>query len=131
MFGITITYIKYFGEPSETGHSVHGLMSLPLILIWIIYFPVIETFFGATAAHLLFDLRVVTVERQKVTFSQSIKRHLVDPIDYIIYGIPAFITIKYTERHQRIGDLLAGTIVIDVSDPEQVKPRDESGENAT
>ena len=47
------------------------------------------------------------------------KRHLLDPIDLLFYGIPAIITIKNTEKHQRLGDLWAKTIVIDTMDAEQ------------
>ena len=33
-------------------------------------------------------------------------------IDFFFFGIVAFITIKNTPDHQRLGDLLAKTIVI-------------------
>jgi hypothetical protein len=60
-------------------------------------------------------LQVVTKNGNSISFGQALKRHLVDMIDFFFFGIPAFITIKNTPDHQRLGDLLAKTIVIDVN----------------
>ena len=42
-----------------------------------------------------------------------------DPIDILIYGIPAIIAIKNSDKNQRIGDMWAKTIVVDMDDEEQ------------
>ena len=49
---------------------------------------------------------------RKLTFLESFKRHLLDPIDFCFFGIVAIITIKNTVKNQRVGDLWAKTIVV-------------------
>ena len=61
----------------------------------------------------------LTLSSQDIGFIEALKRHLLDPIDILVYGIPAIITIKNSEKHQRIGDKWAKTFVIDMTDPEQ------------
>ncbi|WP_394335734.1 RDD family protein [Flavobacterium cyanobacteriorum] len=50
--------------------------------------------------------------RNKPTFFQSLKRHVLDPVDMFPFGLIAIITIKNTDKHQRLGDLWAKTIVV-------------------
>lgn len=78
----------------------------------------IEAYYGATLGHQGFYLRVLSLNRKNIGFKQALKRHLLDLIDFF-YGIPAIIVIKNSDRHQRIGDLWARTIVVDMTDPEQ------------
>lgn len=109
----------FFGyDNDEGGKSVNGLLALPLPIVWFIYFVVIEAFYGATLGHLGFYLKVLSLDRKKIEFQQALKRHLLDPLDILFYGIPAIIAIKNSDRHQRIGDMWAGTFVVDTTDPE-------------
>jgi uncharacterized RDD family membrane protein YckC len=82
-------------------------------------FVVIEGIDGATLGHHLFKLKVVKLNGERIGLREALKRHLLDGIDLFFYGIPAFITIRNTEKHQRIGDLWAKTFVIDLNDPDQ------------
>jgi len=117
---ITYLYIELLGDDTPDGSKeVNGLLTLPIFIFWFLYFVVIETFYSATLGHQALYLKVVTVDRKVIGFSQALKRRLLDPIDIIIYGIPAIITIKNTDKHQRLGDLWAKTIIIDTKDIEQ------------
>ena len=117
---VFFVYLRYFGQKNtEGGLSVSGFLGLPIDIFWFVYFIVVENILGATLGHLAFDLRVIRLDRKKINFINSLKRHLLDPIDLLFYGIPAIITIKNTEKHQRLGDLWAKTIVIDTMDAEQ------------
>jgi len=120
VFAFTYLYTDYFGTPNdEGGKSVSGLMALPVFGLWFIYFVVVEAYFGGTLLHLAFNLKVLTLERKRIEFIQSLKRHLLDPFECLIWGIPAAIAIKNSDKHQRIGDMWAKTIVVDILDPEQ------------
>lgn len=99
--------------------EVKGLLALPIPVSWFLYFVVVEAFYGATLAHQGMYLKVLTLERKEIAFMHALKRHLLDPIDILIYGIPAIIAIKNTDKHQRLGDLWAKTIVVDTKDTEQ------------
>jgi uncharacterized RDD family membrane protein YckC len=117
-------YLLFVGETGSDGmQRVSGLIALPIPIVWFIYFVVIESLGGATLGHQGFGLKVVTLERRDdIGIEHAFKRHILDPLDIFFYGIPASIAIKFTDKHQRLGDLLAKTIVIDTSDPEQFDP---------
>ncbi len=121
IFGFTFLYISTFGDiDSDGGKAVHGLLILPIPTIWFIYFVLIEALSGATPGHMLLKLKVVTISnRSEINFSQALKRHLLDPIDILLYGVPAIVVIKNSEFHQRLGDIWANTIIVDTTDPEQ------------
>lgn len=113
-------YVMFLGHDNdEGGKTVNGLLALPLPIVWFIYFVVIEAFYGATLGHQALYLKVLTLDRKEIEFSQALKRHLLDFIDILFYGIPAIIVIRNSEKHQRIGDMWAKTFVVDTSDPEQ------------
>ena len=113
-------YVMFFGHDNdEGGQTVSGLLALPIFIAWFTYFVVIEAFYGATLGHQGFNLKVLTLNRKDIEFTQALKRHLFDPIDILFYGIPAIIAIKNSEKHQRIGDMWAKTFVVDTADPEQ------------
>lgn len=108
-----VVYAYKYGDPNETGgYTVNGLKSLIPIVFWFAYLIVIESLFNATAGHYLFGLKVVKENGTKIDFVDSLKRHIIDPIDFFFFGIPALICIKNTKLNQRLGDLLAKTIVI-------------------
>ncbi|RYF19524.1 MAG: RDD family protein [Flavobacteriales bacterium] len=115
-----LLYTIFFGEDNEEGgKTVSGMLALPVPVTWFIYFIVIEGIYGATLGHKAFDLKVLTLDRRKIRITHAFKRHLLDPLDILIYGIPAIIAINSSERSQRIGDMFANTIVVDTSDIEQ------------
>lgn len=120
IFVSTFTYIIFFGAENENGKmEVTGFKTLVIPIVWFIYFVVIEAEYGATLGHNSFNLKVMTLDKKDIDFTHALKRHLLDPIDILFYGIPAFIAVKYSVRHQRLGDMWAQTIVVDTLDPEQ------------
>lgn len=116
IFAFDIAYVFAIGTPNdEGGHSVSGLPALVPILFWCIMTVGTEQLFGATLGNILVDLKPVSIRRykQKPTLGQSFKRHLLDPIDMFFFGLIGIITIRNTERNQRLGDLWAQTVVVD------------------
>ncbi len=118
--GLSYAYITYFGyDNEEGGKTVDGIMTLPIPIVWTFYFVVVEAVYGATIGHQAMDLKVITDTRKEINGIQALQRHLVDPIDILFYGIPAIITILNSEKHQRLGDMWAKTIVVDKKDTRQ------------
>jgi len=107
-------YLKIFGEynPVDNSYSTHGWKGLPIIIFWVVYMILIENLTGATLGHHLFNLKVISTDGDETSFSQNLKRRLLDFIDILFWGIPALITIKNTEYNQRLGDLWAKTLVV-------------------
>ena len=115
-----LAYLIFFGDHLDEGkYSVSGSATLPIFLFWLIYFVIAEGAFGATLGHQSFNLKVVTLHGEKIGFTQAIKRRFLDPIDFFCFGLIAFLIIRNSEKHQRVGDVLAKTHVIDTTDPEQ------------
>ena len=109
-----IWLVLTYGKPNDEGG--YTLTDEPeswwIFIVWLIYFPIIESIRGQTLGKMILGLRVVTKNGNPISFGQALKRHLVDMFDFMFFGIVAFITIKNTPDHQRLGDLWAKTIVI-------------------
>ena len=119
IFLLTYLYIVLVGQDNEEGvKTVNGLLTLPIPIGWFIYFVVVEGFYGATLAHQGLNLKVVTIDGKEIEFTQALKRHLLDPIDILLHGIPAIIAIKNSDKHQRLRDMWAKTVVVEVKDKE-------------
>lgn len=85
-----------------------------LAIVWLFITIGIEISVGATIGNLILGLKAIPMNGQyrKLTFIESLKRHIMDPVDMIFFGLVGVIVIKNTEKNQRIGDLWAKTIVI-------------------
>lgn len=106
--------VMTYGLPNdEGGYTLHNdPKGWWIFVVWLIYFPIIESIRGQTLGKLILGLRVVTKTGNPISFWQALKRHLLDILDFFFFGIVAFITIKNTLDHQRVGDLWAETIVV-------------------
>ena len=113
VYGFTFWYIFEFGQPDgEGGYEVTGLPALLPVLVWFVYFPVIESIKGQSFGHRLAGLMVIHKSGKKADFGQVLLRRLLDPIDLWFFGLVAILTIRNNDQHQRVGDLAANTIVI-------------------
>ena len=62
-------------------------------------------------------LKPVDLNTEKnIDFKQSFLRHLLDPIDMSLFGLVGIIIIKNSPESQRLGDLLAKTKVIKLTE---------------
>jgi uncharacterized RDD family membrane protein YckC len=88
---------------------------LSLVLGWLIFLPGIEIFnSGQTIGKMLFRLRTVRHDGSKLNLGISLLKHLFDVIDYLpVGGINGMIVSGATKKKQRVGDLVAKTIVVE------------------
>lgn len=117
VYGFFFAFVYSFGKPNdEGGYSVTGILGLVPIIFWFAIVVLTEVFFGATLGNSIVGLKPksLTKNNGELSFSQSIKRHLLDPIDMFLFGLIAIITIKNTDRNQRLGDIWAKTIVTEI-----------------
>ena len=117
VYGFFFAFVYAFGEPNnEGGYSVTGILSLIPFVFWFLIIVFTEVFLGATLGNALVGLKPqsLTKSNGELSLSQSIKRHLFDPIDMFPFGLIGIITIKNTDRNQRLGDIWAKTIVTEV-----------------
>jgi len=86
-----------------------------LALVWVTYYAVLEGLFGASVGKGLAGLRVTDLEGRRIDWQAAVVRNLARLIDVIpfAYLLGGVLTLA-TRQHQRLGDRLAGTIVVPV-----------------
>jgi uncharacterized RDD family membrane protein YckC len=101
------------------------------VLIWLIYFPFIESRLGYTLGKGLFDIKVVRERKSDSPFFVSLKRHLLDPVDFFFFGFVAVLLVKFTMKHKRLGEFWAHSLVVKESEPTMLSqpPAANSGGN--
>lgn len=85
---------------------------LCLVLLTFTYYFVCEGLFAATIGKAALRLRVFTKEGDLCSFSPSFKRNVLRFVDWLpIFYFVGAIAVLATSKRQRIGDILAMTIV--------------------
>jgi uncharacterized RDD family membrane protein YckC len=85
------------------------------IIPFLAYFLLTEWLWGLTVGKLLFGLRVRQISGERCTARQIAIRtvlRLVEVNPFCLGELPAAIMLFFTARRQRIGDWLAGTVVV-------------------
>lgn len=119
-FLIAIVAMGLGGGISRTSDEVSGLaaagIGVVLLLMFCIewvYFVVCEGRWGTTPGKRLLGLRVVTTEGRPIGFSEAALRNVLRAADLLPIGyLVGVTTMACTRRFQRLGDLLAGTMVV-------------------
>lgn len=99
-----------FGLPDWVGVTI--LLLVVFAVLWG-YPTLAETIFGRTPGKAALGLRVVTREGAPVSFRHAAIRAALGLIDfYLTLGGVAVLSILLSRREQRLGDLVAGTLVL-------------------
>jgi uncharacterized RDD family membrane protein YckC len=120
----TMFLIYFLGEPTDDGGmALNGLPGLLPFGLWLIMTVGLEIGFGETFGNSLVGLKPIPKNgtNRKLTFAESFKRHLLDPIDMFFFGLVGIITIKNTDLNQRVGDLWGKTIVVKIKSLNELK----------
>jgi len=80
-----------------------------------IYFILFEWLYGATPGKLILGMRVIMEDGKPCTFGAACIRALLRYIDGLLFGLPAYASMK-EPLLQRIGDKSAKTIVVGAKD---------------
>ncbi|CAM2009495.1 RDD family protein [Acanthopleuribacter pedis] len=115
------------------GFSVaQGLQAIFVFLMMWFYYVFFEVYRnGQTPGKKVFHLQVMDVRGTPITLAKSILRNLLRIADFLpfVYGF-GLLSILNTSRFQRLGDLVAGTIVVYVPQaqtpfkaPQSITPR--------
>ena len=88
------------------------LFSWPVLLYWVIYFPLIEGHFGQTLGKRLMKIRVAPVSGGELEMWQSFVRRIFDIVDLLFFGLVGILVMSRSDINQRVGDKVAKTIVI-------------------
>lgn len=120
IYWVLFTIITYcFGEvvideDHDRVHEVTGVAGfLAIVLPWFLLFPGIEFYNkGQTIGKVIFRIRTVHEDGSPLTLGKAVARHLLDCIDYLPFlGITGIIVASNNKNKQRLGDMVAKTIV--------------------
>lgn len=102
------------GSDSEFAFLVVAVVQVALFVLFFFYFVLFETFSsGRTPGKRAFRLRVVQVSGARIGFRASLIRNILRLVDLLpAFYLAGIVAIATTERNQRLGDLVAGTVVI-------------------
>jgi uncharacterized RDD family membrane protein YckC len=101
--------------PLTTVLKAAGLPFIAAAGVWLTYFFLTEWLLAATPGKLLLRLRVCTESGDRCTAQHIAVRTLwrILEVNPLICGLfPAGIAVNCTARHQRLGDIMAGTLVV-------------------
>ncbi len=105
-----------FGGATESGFNLTGAPALLIMaivgLLLLAYFVVAEAAAGATLGKLAAGIQVQTTDGHRVGAGASVIRNVMRIVDGIGVYLVAALAVMLTKRHQRLGDLAAGTIVV-------------------
>ena len=84
---------------------------------WLLLLPGIETINdGKTFGKAFFKIKAIKPDGSKIDFGSSIVRHFFDCIDFLPVGGIVGLTVATNNKwRQRLGDLIAHTMVVDAS----------------
>jgi uncharacterized RDD family membrane protein YckC len=108
--GIIISAIG--GMLGRVDYETTGSASILIFLIYMGYFIYMEGAYGATLGKKLLGIRVVTMDNRPLSWTKAVVRNLMRIVDEFLFGLVGLISILLTQKKQRLGDLLAKTIVI-------------------
>lgn len=91
-----------------------GIYAIAVYTLFVFYDLICEVFFnGQSLGKRLMKIRVISLDGGRPSFGQYLLRWLFRLVDFgITGGLGALISAAVTENGQRIGDLVAGTVLI-------------------
>ncbi|MBX3208545.1 MAG: RDD family protein [Labilithrix sp.] len=108
------------GEIGSAAKAGFGLVLLALFAAQWIYFVVWEAVFGRSPGKMAVGLRVVTTSGRPIGWRAAALRNLLRAADLLPVGyLVGVVSMALSSRFQRLGDLVAGTMVVV---PENARP---------
>ena len=104
---------QYTPPEGGIGFRLTGMQPLICMGFWFIIMPVMEAIQGQTFGKMIMNIRVVSKNYSDPSFGQTLVRHLFDFVDWFpFFGVVGLLVASNNQLKQRVGDLVAKTIVI-------------------
>lgn len=96
-----------------SGQNSRSLFLFLGVLAALVYWFALEGLTdGKTVGKVVTGIKVVKEDGSKCSIGASITRNLLDIIDGLFYYLVGFLVMAFSDERQRIGDRLAGTMVV-------------------
>jgi uncharacterized RDD family membrane protein YckC len=120
LIDLVVCYVLLYVVAAINGSTIAGgglgLKGTPFVVgvgACLAYYIVLEAKWGATLGKLATSLRVVReTDEGPIGWRASMIRNLLRLIDGIVLYAVGFVAICATSKRQRLGDMVAGTIVV-------------------
>lgn len=121
MFGVFFVlgsfFAMLFGGATESGFEFTGFAGGLFIAVEIVlvlgYFVISEARWGATLGKLAAGIRVQSTNGQGIGYAAALVRNLMRVVDMLpAFYLTGVISILVTRRNQRLGDLVADSVVV-------------------
>ncbi|MGD0433346.1 MAG: RDD family protein [Acetobacteraceae bacterium] len=100
-------------DEGSIGFEMWGMPALVGYALCFIYFIVFEAAWGATIGKFVTRLRVVREsDGAPIGWRDSIIRNLFRIVDGLLLYLVGFLIICFVKKHRRLGDIVAGTVVV-------------------
>jgi uncharacterized RDD family membrane protein YckC len=103
----SLTALKVFAITLVAGMFLLYMVGVLLVYLW---WP--HTHGGQTPAMRWLGLRIVTVEGTQPPLRAYVIRFLLQVVDGFLWGVVGVVLMLVNDRHQRFGDMIAGTVVV-------------------
>jgi uncharacterized RDD family membrane protein YckC len=114
-----------FGGVTSNGFQLDGAPGLLAIVLWcataFLYYWVFEGLFGTTLGKLVMNLRVRTVAGNRIGLGKALIRNLLRVVDGIGVYLVGFVFALTSRSRQRLGDRVAGTVVVQADAPNSTR----------
>jgi len=105
--------------PTEEGIELHGGPALASMFLWfvswLLYLWALEASLSKTVGKEMMAIKVTDERGRECGVLEATVRNLLRPVDAIGFYFLGFLVALSSDRNQRIGDRVAGTIVIENS----------------
>ena len=106
---------SFTGGTTEGGFLLTGAPAFLWFAIALAYYIVLEALYGATLGKRLIGLKVVKLEGDApIDWQASIVRNVLRVVDGLVFYLVAAIAVLVSKEKQRIGDIVAHTVVVRV-----------------
>ncbi|HEX9015742.1 MAG TPA: RDD family protein [Chloroflexota bacterium] len=103
----------FTGGTTSDGFSLNGLPAMLWFLVSFAYYILLEGLLGATVGKLVLGIRVVKADGSKCDIGAALIRNVLRIVDFLPFAyIVGIILIAASKQRQRVGDRVAGTVVV-------------------
>jgi len=103
---------KSINDDGSVGYTAHGFPAFIAIASWWVLLPILEGLTGQTVGKAILGIKAVRVNGTKASVGNCIVRHLFDVVDGFPFGIIGVAVASGNDLKQRVGDLVAKTMVV-------------------